>query len=156
MRLLTETRYPPLSSGSYSLIDVVETEYFSHGLCEKKKEILTNQLSRFKILWIFDGYDEIVQDVPSHLQCLFQQMLKTPHHIVTSRPYSNTLSYEVQMEITGFMDRNISKYVAQFFDHIQEELVNASDQEQKYLEILEANPSNLGDCSCFRESRTNM
>ena len=79
---------------------------------EKDKEILTNQLNRFKVLWIFDGYDEIVENVPLHLECLFQQMLKTPHHIVTSRPYSNILSYKVQMEITGFTNENIPKYVA--------------------------------------------
>ena len=109
LRLLTETRYPPVSSLSYSLIDVVEKEYFSHGLFEKEKQSLTNQLSRLKVLWVLDGYDEIVHNVPSHLQCLFEQMLKTPHHIITSRPYSNTLSNRVQMEITGFTDENISQ-----------------------------------------------
>ena len=138
-RLLTETRYRPLSSGSYSLIDVVEKEYFSHGLYEKEKEILTNQLSRLKVLWLLDGYDEIVQNVPPHLECLFQQMFKTPHHIVTSRPYSNTLSSRVQMEITGFTDENIPKYVTKFFNQIQEELDDASSQAQKCLEFLKVN-----------------
>ena len=37
LRLLTEIHYRPLSSLSYSLIDVVEKEYFAHGLCEKEK-----------------------------------------------------------------------------------------------------------------------
>ena len=139
LRLLTETRYRPLSSGSYSLIDVVEKEYFSHGLKEKEKEILTNQLSRFKVLWLLDGYDEIAQNVPPHLECLFQQMLKTPHHIITSRPYSNTLSNRVQMEITGFTNENISQYVTQFFDQIQEELNDVSSLAQKCLEFLKVN-----------------
>ena len=139
LRLLRETRYRPLSSLSYSLIDVVEKEYFSHGLCEKEKQILTNQLSRLKVLWLLDGYDEIVQNVPSHLECLFQQMLKTPHHIITSRPYSNTLSNRVQMEITGFTDENISQYVTQFFNQIQEELDDASSQAQKCLQFLKVN-----------------
>ena len=139
LRLLTETRYPPVSSLSYSLIDVVEKEYFSHGLCEKEKQILTNQLSRLKVLWLLDGYDEIVQNVPSHLQCLFQQMLKIPHCIITSRPYSNTLSNRVQMEITGFTNENISQYVTQFFNQIQEELDDASNQAEKCLEFLKVN-----------------
>ena len=139
LRLLTETRYRPLSSVSYSLIDVVEKEYFSHDLYEKEKEILTNQLSRFKVLWLLDGYDEIIQNVPPHLECLFQQMITTPHHIITSRPYSNTLSNRVQMEITGFMDENISQYVTQFFNQIQEELDDASSQAQKCLEFLKVN-----------------
>ena len=136
LRLLTETRYRPLSSLIYPLIDVVEKEYFSHGLCDKEKEILTNQLSRLKVLLVLDGYDEIVQNVPPHLEGLFQQMLKTAHHIITSRPYSNTLSCKIQMEITGFTNKNISQYVTQFFNQIQEELGDASNQAQKCLQFL--------------------
>ena len=139
LRLLTETRYPPVSSLSYSLIDVIEKEYFSHGLRGKEKEILTNQLNRCKVLWLLDGYDEIVQNVPPHLEGLFEQTLKTPHHIITSRPYSNTLSNRVQMEITGFTGKNISQYVTQFFNQIQEELDDASNQAEKCLEFLEVN-----------------
>ena len=139
LRLLTEELYPLPSFNSYSLSDVVEREYFSNGLSEKEKEILMNQLSRLKVLWLLDGYDEIVQNVPSHLKCLFQQMLKTPHHIITSRPYSNTLPYKVQMEITGFTDENISQYVTQFFNQIQEELDDASRQAEKCLEFLKVN-----------------
>jgi len=67
------------------------------------------------------GMDEIVQNVPSHLEYLFEQLLKTPHHILTSRPYLNTLSYDVKMEITGFTDDNIKKYVQQFFDQMKDE-----------------------------------
>ena len=92
-----------------------------------------------KVLWLLDGYDEIVQNVPPHLECLFQQMLKTPHHIITSRPYSNTLSNRVQMEITGFTDGNISQYITQFFNQIQEELDDASSQAQKCLQFLKVN-----------------
>ena len=139
LRLLTKELYPLPSFDSYSLSDVVEREYFSHGLCDKEKEILTNQLSRLKVLWLLDGYDEIVQNVPPHLECLFEQMLKTPHHIITSRPYSNTLSNRVQMEITGFTDENISQYVTQFFNQIQEELDDASSQAEKCLEFLKVN-----------------
>ena len=139
LRLLTETRYPPVSSLSYSLIDVVEKEYFSHGLYEKEKEILTNQLSRCKVLWVLDGYDEIVQNVTPHLEGLFEQMLKTLHHIITSRPYSNILSNRVQMEITGFTDENISQYVTQFFNQIQEAIDYAFNQAKKCLEFLKVN-----------------
>ena len=67
-------------------------------------------------------------------------MLKTPHHITTSRPYSNTLSYKAQMEITGFTNSNISQYVTKFFNQIQKELVDASNHGQKCLEFLKVNP----------------
>ena len=139
LRLLTKELCPLPSSDSYSLSDVVGRECFSNGLSEEEKRMLKNQLNRFKVLWLLDGYDEIEQNVPSHLQCLFQHMRKTPHHIITSRPYSNTLSYTVQMEITGFTNENIPKYVAQFFDDIQEDLDDASSQAQKCLEFLKVN-----------------
>ena len=139
LRLLTETRYPPVSPLSYSLVDAVDKEYFSHGLSGKEKEILTNQLSRCKVLWVLDGHDEIVQNVPPHLEGLFEQMLKSPHHIITSRPYSNTLSNRVQMEITGFTDENISQYVTQFFNQIQKKLDDTSSQAEKCLEFLKVN-----------------
>ncbi len=48
-------------------------------------------------------------------------MLKTSNHILTSRASLNTLSYDVQMEITGFIDENI-QYVRQFFNQIKDEL----------------------------------
>jgi len=95
------------------------------------------------ILWILDGYDEIVQNVPSHLEYLFEQLLKTPHHILTSRPYLNTLSYDVKMEITGFTDDNIKKYVQQFFDQMKDEL-DVSINSQKLLNFLKSNPSISG------------
>ncbi|CAF1422781.1 unnamed protein product [Didymodactylos carnosus] len=112
-RRLTESRYPPLSSGiSYSRIDLVEKECFHHALSDKDKIYLREPFDKSQVLWLLDGYDEIVQNVPAHLQYLFEQLLNTPHHILTSRPYSNKLSYDVIMEITGFTDDNIHEYSA--------------------------------------------
>ena len=135
LRLLTETRCRPLSS----LVDVVAKEYFPDDLKKEEKEILTNQLNRSKVLWVLDGHDEIVQNVPPHLEGLFKQMLKSPHHIITSRPHSNTLSNRVQMEITGFTDENISQYLTKFFNQIEEELDDASSQAEKCLQFLKVN-----------------
>ena len=97
-----------------------------------------------KTLWILDGYDEIVQNVPPHLQCLFEQLLKTPHHIITSRPYLNTLSYDVQMEITGFTDENIRSYVKNFFHQMKHELDDAPLKSEKLLSFLRSNLSIWG------------
>ncbi|CAF4482725.1 unnamed protein product, partial [Didymodactylos carnosus] len=90
------------------------------------------------------GYDEIVQNVPTHLECLFEQLLKTPHHILTSRPYQNTLAYHVQMQITGFTDENIQQYVEQFFDQMKDELDNASIKSKKLFSFLATNRSIWG------------
>ena len=96
------------------------------------------------ILWILDGYDEIAQNVPPHLECLFEQLLKTPHHILTSRPYLNTLAYHVQMEITGFTDENIQQYVQQFFDQMKDESDDISIKSQELFNFLQTNPSIWG------------
>jgi HEAT repeat protein len=142
LRHLTVHRYPP--GKSYSLLDLVKKEVFSFDLTEKEEELLKKQFDAKKTLWILDGHDEIVQNVPLHLQCLFEQLLKTPHHILTSRPYLNTLSYDVQMEITGFTDENITEYIQQFFDQLKDELDDAMIKSVRLLNFLKSNQSIWG------------
>jgi HEAT repeat protein len=145
LRRLTNNRYPVLPPGqTYSLIDLIKKEIFSYDLSEKDERLLKQQFDAKKTLWILDGYDEIVQNVPLHLECLFEQLLKTPHHILTSRPYLNTLLYDVQIEITGFADKNIEEYVLQFFNQMKDELDNASIKSQTLLTFLKSNPSIWG------------
>ncbi|CAM4946034.1 unnamed protein product, partial [Rotaria socialis] len=141
LRSLTENRYSPLPSGkSYSLVDIVAKECFSHDISEEDKSLLREQLNKRTVLWLLDGYDEIVQNVPSHLQRVFEQLLNTSHHIVTSRPYFNTLSRSVRVEIVGFTDGNISKYVEVFFNQLRDKFPNALFEGQKVLEFLRLNP----------------
>ncbi|CAF0987406.1 unnamed protein product [Adineta steineri] len=144
LRSLTADRYPLLPAGtSYSLIDVLRKECFSFDqyLSEKDETQLKEQFHSSRILWLLDGYDEIVQNVPAHLRSLLNdQLLKTPHHIITSRPYMNTLSHPVQLEITGFTDDNIFKYVEQFFEEIANEAQNSSAEGEKILSFLKRNP----------------
>ena len=110
-------------------------------LKKNDEKLLEEQLSKSKVLWVLDGYDEIAQNVPKHLKSLlFEQLLKTAHHILTSRPYLNTLSYDVKIEITGFTDDNIAKYVEQFFDKLKD----ASSKGRKLLNFLKPNPSIWG------------
>ncbi|CAF1564584.1 unnamed protein product [Adineta ricciae] len=133
----------------YSFIDILMNQYFSDpSRSDEQKnklvEKLVEQIRRSKILWLLDGYDEIAQDQPEHLQILLEQLLKTPHHIITSRPYMNTLSYSVQMEITGFTDENIRNYVKQFFSQLGHETQNSSEQDEKLLNFLKGNPKIWG------------
>ncbi|CAF4705128.1 unnamed protein product, partial [Rotaria magnacalcarata] len=58
---------------------------------------------------------------------------------MTSRPYLNDLSYVVRLEITGFTDENITKYVNRFFEQIQEPLDNTSNHLGKCFEFLKRN-----------------
>ena len=142
LRRLTSDRYP--KEKSHSLLDLVIKEVFHNDLSEKDKQLLETHFDPKQTLWILDGYDEIVQNIPSHLEDLLKQLLKTPHHILTSRPYLNTLSYKVQMEITGFTDNNIKNYVQQFFDQMKDELDDALIKSQQLLRFLKANPSIWG------------
>ncbi|CAF0983062.1 unnamed protein product [Adineta steineri] len=145
LRRLTTNRYPPLPVGqNYSLLDLVKKEIVSYDLSESEDKLLKKHFDAKKTLWILDGYDEIVQNVPSHLECLFEQLLKTPHHILTSRPYQNVLAYHVQMEITGFTDKNIERYVQQFFDQMKDELDNSSNKSQELFRFLKTNRSIWG------------
>ncbi|CAF3639385.1 unnamed protein product [Adineta steineri] len=145
LRRLTTNRYPPLPIGqNYSLLDLVKKEIFSYDLSENEDKLLKKHFDAKKTLWILDGYDEIIQNIPSHLECLFEQLLKTPHHILTSRPYQNSLAYHVQMEITGFTDENIEQYVQTFFDQMKDELDNSLNISQKLFRFLKTNQSIWG------------
>ena len=145
LRCLTTDRYRLLPPGQdYSLVDLLKKEVFSMLLSEKEDRLLTTVYDAKKTLWILDGYDEIVQNVPSHLKCLLNQLLKTPHHIVTSRPYQNTLSYDVKMEITGFTDENIEEYIENFFNQMKDELDNTIIKSQTLLNYLQSNRSIWG------------
>lgn len=142
LRRLTSHRYPP--SNSYSLIDLVRKEVFPSDLIQEEQQELEKKFDPKRTFWILDGYDEIVQSIPSHLESLLEQLLKTPHHIITSRPYLNTLSYDVQMEIIGFTDENIQNYIHTFFDHMKGELDDASVKEVRLLKFIKSNPSIWG------------
>ncbi|CAF0866181.1 unnamed protein product, partial [Didymodactylos carnosus] len=143
LRVLTASRYPP--GPSYSLVDLVKKEYYTNQAISKKEEtILRAPLDKSKVLWLLNGYDEIAQNVPTHLEDVIEQLINTTHHILTSRPYAITLSYDVKMEITGFTDDNIAKYVEQFFDQIKDTLTDDSSQSQKLLNFLKSNPNIWG------------
>ena len=75
------TLHYSLPSEKYSLIDLVKKELFPLGLTKDDDEVFNNHFDAKKTLWILDGYDEIVSNVPPYLKCLLEQLLKTPHHI---------------------------------------------------------------------------
>ncbi|CAF3848053.1 unnamed protein product [Rotaria sp. Silwood1] len=121
LRSLTKDHYP--CGTTYAPIDLVKNEYFSYPLLSNKdEELLKELILRRKVLWLLDGYDEIAENLPSHLQGFMEHLLDTTHHILTSRPHAIALQYDVKMEVTGFTDDNIVKYIQQFFDQIKDEL----------------------------------
>ena len=142
-RTLTEQHFPPLPAGTnYTIIDVLKKVCFGWNRClsDRDEQLLQQQFHKSRILWLLDGYDEMVQPAPAHRQHLLDHLLETPHHIVTSRPYQNTLSYQVRMEIIGFTDENIPKYITQFFSQVDADSLSASVEEEKLLDFLKLNP----------------
>ena len=118
LRSLTEHRYPP--SATYSPCDILISQCLQNfPLSEREQGILKQQLRNGRILWLLDAYDERALNPLPHLQDIFQQLLNTSDHIITSRPFQNTLSRRVHLEITGFTDENIHNYVEQFFDGVR-------------------------------------
>ncbi|CAF4887593.1 unnamed protein product, partial [Rotaria magnacalcarata] len=146
LRRLTDNRYPPRKEGKeYSLIDLVKKEY---SPCE---DLSAEQTQHFKelcknrqVLWILDGYDEFAQNIPEQLKDVFDHVRETQHHILTSRPYAIKSSYDVKLEITGFTNDNIVKYVEQFFVQITKEINNDSSVTKKLLRLLKSNSSIWG------------
>ena len=135
LRKLTSIRYP--SGKTYSPADLVEKEYFPiDDLSNEDKKYFKVQCDKDKVLWILDGYDEFAQNIPEHLKDLFDHVRNTQHHILTSRPFAISLPYDIKMEIVGFTDENIAKYVSQFFNQISNEITNASLEREKLLRFF--------------------
>ncbi|CAF3919353.1 unnamed protein product [Rotaria sp. Silwood2] len=143
LRKLTNSRYS--SSKKYSMIDIVEREYFAcEDLTKDDRQFFKERCCQGQVLWILDGYDEFVQNIPEQLKDVFEYIYQTQNHILTSRPYAITLAYDVKMEITGFTDDNIERYAKQFFDHIKNKMKNALPEGEKLLIFLKSNPSIWG------------
>ncbi|CAF2924459.1 unnamed protein product, partial [Rotaria sp. Silwood2] len=139
LRKLRESRYP--SRENYSVVDLVKEEYFMFDdLSNEEKRRFKEQCNKGKVLWILDGYDEFVQNIPEQLKDAFDYILETQHHILTSRPHAMAVPYDVKMEIIGFTNDNIAKYVDQFFDQFKDGIPNALAQGQKLLNFFESNP----------------
>ena len=143
LRSLTENRYP--LHYRYTPFDLVKEEYFPcDDLSEEDKRYFKDQCDKGHVLWILDGYDEFAQSIPEQLKKVFENLSQKQHHILTSRPHAITFPYDVKMEITGFTDENIVKYVTQFFHEIRDDSEDASSEEKKLLDFLKSNPSIWG------------
>ncbi|CAF4353273.1 unnamed protein product, partial [Rotaria sp. Silwood2] len=143
LRNLTEYNYP--SGKKYLPFDLVKEEYFPfHNLSQIDPSVFEEHFEKCQILWILDGYDEFAQNPLEHLKKLFDYILDTQHHILTSRPYAITLSYNVKMEMTGFTNDNIVKYIEQFFEQMKDDMEDASIKGQNLLTLLKSNSSIWG------------
>ncbi|UJR23218.1 hypothetical protein I4U23_026237 [Adineta vaga] len=143
LRSLTSNRYP--SNRSYLPIDLVEREYFPcDPLSEKLRDEFKEYYDKEQVLWILDGYDEFVQNIPEQLKDVFDHIYTKQHHILTSRPFLINLTYNTQLEIVGFTDNNIKEYINKFFNQINDQLDNAQLKVENLQRFLQLNPRMWG------------
>ncbi|MFA6037475.1 MAG: NACHT domain-containing protein [Legionellales bacterium] len=89
-------------------------------------------LQQGKVLFLLDGYDEMPRHHPCEKALHGLLSSKIPK-ILTSRPYGLThLPPARQLEVMGFTNENIEKYVGQYF--------SGSQQAPKIISTLKANP----------------
>jgi hypothetical protein len=115
LRNLTCARYPP--SVSVSLTDIVIRECLGMPHVEEVAEDVSRMLAdATSVLWILDGYDEIVGRVPEHLQPVVSVLLSSPRRVLTGRPNAMTrddtdsdvmLRCDVEVEVVGLSDDSI-------------------------------------------------
>lgn len=121
LRNLKPDRYPVGKSHSkagYAAIDLVINECFTNikllpwTIRSLEKELEKNT----KILWLFDGQDELPSLLPEQLENSLKKLVENSHFIMTSRPHAvQNLAISTRLEIIGFTDDNIEAYVDQFF-----------------------------------------
>ncbi|CAF1478325.1 unnamed protein product [Adineta steineri] len=143
LRSLTTEHYPaPRFGEKYLLVDLLQNEYFpNHALSEAATQCFQQQCDKGQVLWLLDGYGEFVQNIPGHLRELFGHLCTTQHHIMTSSSYVISLSYPVQVQIIGFTDDAIHKYIKQFFDQIGREAQNSPREDEDRLSFLKRSPA---------------
>lgn len=78
---------------------------------DEERKTLENICDRKKILWLLDGYDELVENIPSGSNNTFANILKNENHILTSWSYPIDRPYSHKLKIIGFLDDDTTKYV---------------------------------------------
>lgn len=113
LRRLDKKRYP---GNKYYRNDVLAGELFpGEELSVEESKTLKDMCKEKRILWLLDGYDELVQNVPAQLQDALTDIITNHNHILTSRPYAIDIFYKQKLEIIGFTDDDIPRYIDSFF-----------------------------------------
>ena len=116
LRNLTPSRYP--DGDSYSVTDIIIRECIGMQPSPELRAAVSVLYSTSTVLWILDGYDEIVGRVPDHLSAVFGDMFSAPNRILTGRPNAMAgVSCDMKVEVAGFTDDNVREFVQRFERH---------------------------------------
>ncbi|CAF1140557.1 unnamed protein product [Adineta ricciae] len=108
LRHLTMYQYPP--NETYSIFNLINKEIFGNNLSQDDEKLFESSFDIRQTLWILDGYDEILLNIPPHLGSLLKQLMNMLFQIVTSQSMTKIFSNHFQMEIIGFNQQNIEEY----------------------------------------------
>jgi hypothetical protein len=125
----------------YTAIDLVAKECLpKDDILEK---ILRKNLNSNQVLWVLDGYDELIDPLPDHLKNVLESILKENNVCITSRPCSllENLKEMQTYRIDGFSEKIVKKYVKYFFNEKDEKIMKFINK----VEILKlaCSPINL-------------
>jgi hypothetical protein len=98
---------------------------------------LTLDINSKKMLFLFDGYDELNGDKKKTLISDIEHYNLT-HYIITTRPYGYQKSdfrVDEQFETIGFTDENVEKYIEGFFKENSEKTKGLKDFLQTNISI---------------------
>jgi len=90
----------------------IKDYYYSHDI-----EKLTIDIASTKMLFLFDGYDELDSERKKLLRDEIDKY-NLIHYIITTRPYGyqkNDFSIDEQFKTIGFTDENVEQYIEAFF-----------------------------------------
>ncbi|CAA6811799.1 MAG: Unknown protein [uncultured Sulfurovum sp.] len=106
--------YLPLRKWSSTRLKEEIRKYYTSQYPE---DIILDVENNDKILFLFDGYDELKADKKQEFQTAVKDS-KLIHYIITSRPYGyqrNDFSVDEHFETIGFTDENVDSYIDNFF-----------------------------------------
>lgn len=129
LRNLNEVRYPKTES-IYREIDIIFKECLPMN-DPILKNLIYEEVDTENILWLLDGYHELQEPVPIHLEKVLKKLLEKKNVIITSRHHESISKLDVnkRLEIKGFKPENIEDYVRSFF-------YNETDESENLLEFL--------------------
>lgn len=103
----------------------------------RDSEKLTIDIASSKMLFLFDGYDELDSDRKKLLRDEIDKYVLT-HYIITTRPYGyqkNDFRVDEQFETIGFTDENLEQYIEAFFKENAEKTKGLKDFLQSNISI---------------------
>lgn len=106
--------YLPLRAWSSPRLKEEIRKYYTSQYPE---EIILDIENNDKILFLFDGYDELKADKKLEFKTAVKDS-KLIHYIITSRPYGyqgKSFSVDEHFETIGFTDENVDSYIDKFF-----------------------------------------